>query len=167
MMIARHKNESVELNVTAMLDMAFQLLAFFVLTFRPGPGELAVQMHMPSARPAIVEHPDEELPGEVATLAVPKALKSVEVNLFSQSGGLDRITINGVPVDSLDDLREKLTKLIHAPGSPVEQVVVQAANCLHYATLMDVVDICARQEPSDARQLVKLRLVAMEDSPGT
>ena len=27
----------VELNMTAMLDMAFQLLAFFILTFHPSP----------------------------------------------------------------------------------------------------------------------------------
>ena len=29
--------EEVELNLAAMLDMAFQLLAFFILTFRPSP----------------------------------------------------------------------------------------------------------------------------------
>ena len=36
-MIRQQSSEGVELNVTAMLDMAFQLLAFFILTFRPGP----------------------------------------------------------------------------------------------------------------------------------
>ena len=41
-MARRHSAEGVELNVTAMLDMAFQLLAFFILTFRPGPLEPAV-----------------------------------------------------------------------------------------------------------------------------
>ncbi len=33
----------VELNMAAMLDMAFQLLTFFVLTFRPGPQSGAAQ----------------------------------------------------------------------------------------------------------------------------
>ena len=30
-----HSQEEVELNLAAMLDMAFQLLTFFILTFRP------------------------------------------------------------------------------------------------------------------------------------
>ena len=49
-MARQHSAEGVELNVTAMLDMAFQLLAFFVLTFRPGPVEPAVQLHLPPAQ---------------------------------------------------------------------------------------------------------------------
>ncbi len=37
--------EEVELNLAAMLDMAFQLLTFFVLTFKPAPveGQIALQ----------------------------------------------------------------------------------------------------------------------------
>ena len=49
-MARQHSTEGVELNVTAMLDMAFQLLAFFILTFRPGPFEPAVQLHLPPAQ---------------------------------------------------------------------------------------------------------------------
>ena len=34
----KHKsNDEVELNLAAMLDMAFQLLTFFILTFKPAP----------------------------------------------------------------------------------------------------------------------------------
>ncbi len=35
----RRSQSEVELNLAAMLDMAFQLLAFFILTFRPAPLE--------------------------------------------------------------------------------------------------------------------------------
>ena len=36
----RKRNQGdVELNLAAMLDMAFQLLTFFILTFRPSPVE--------------------------------------------------------------------------------------------------------------------------------
>ena len=41
----------MELNVTAMLDMAFQLLAFFVLTFKPPPGEDQIYLKLPPAQP--------------------------------------------------------------------------------------------------------------------
>ena len=37
----------VQINLAAMLDMAFQLLAFFILTFRPAPIEGHFQLHMP------------------------------------------------------------------------------------------------------------------------
>ena len=49
-MIRRSSPADIELNVTAMLDMAFQLLAFFVLTFRPALVEPAVLLQMPPAQ---------------------------------------------------------------------------------------------------------------------
>lgn len=42
---------TVELNMAAMLDMAFQLLAFFILTFRPSPVEGHLQLQMPPPTP--------------------------------------------------------------------------------------------------------------------
>ena len=41
----------VELNLAAMLDMAFQILAFFVLSFRPPPVEGQLSLHLPPAVP--------------------------------------------------------------------------------------------------------------------
>src|SRR5688500_6409698 len=40
----------VELNMAAMLDMAFQLLAFFILTFKPSAVEAEVSLRMPPAK---------------------------------------------------------------------------------------------------------------------
>ena len=50
-MSRRSSTEDVELNVTAMLDMAFQLLAFFVLTFKAPPGEAQIYLNLPPAQP--------------------------------------------------------------------------------------------------------------------
>jgi len=47
----RRSQEEVELNVTAMLDMAFQLLAFFILTFKPPPVEGSIALRLPPAAP--------------------------------------------------------------------------------------------------------------------
>ena len=41
----------VELNVASMLDMAFQLLAFFILTFRPAPLEGQISLRLPPPQP--------------------------------------------------------------------------------------------------------------------
>ena len=46
-MARRKKQEGVELNLAAMLDMAFQLLTFFILTFRPAPVEGQVDLLLP------------------------------------------------------------------------------------------------------------------------
>src|SRR5580698_8484067 len=40
-------HEEVELNLAAMLDMAFQLLTFFILTFKPAPVEGQINLRMP------------------------------------------------------------------------------------------------------------------------
>ena len=50
-MSRRHgqSTESVEpdLPITPMLDMSFQLLAFFILTFKPAPTEAQIAMELP------------------------------------------------------------------------------------------------------------------------
>jgi biopolymer transport protein ExbD len=56
-----------DLPITPMLDMSFQLLAFFILTFQPGPTEGQLAMALPaagssSATPLSIEAIDEEKP---------------------------------------------------------------------------------------------------------
>ena len=52
----------VELNLAAMLDMAFQLLTFFILTYRPPPieGQISLRLPPPEARgrPSRTKGPD-------------------------------------------------------------------------------------------------------------
>ncbi len=48
----KHRSsEEVQLNLAAMLDMAFQLLAFFILTFRPSPVEGQLLLNLPPPTP--------------------------------------------------------------------------------------------------------------------
>ena len=43
----KRQQADVALNLAAMLDMAFQLLAFFILTFRPAPMEGQIKLMLP------------------------------------------------------------------------------------------------------------------------
>ena len=63
----RRSKKGVELNLAAMLDMAFQLLTFFILTFRPAPIEGHLALNLP---PPIPLHPphDRENPPPAARL---------------------------------------------------------------------------------------------------
>ena len=47
------KQQSVELKLAAMLDMAFQLLTFFILTFRPAPIEGQIDLRLPPPVPRV------------------------------------------------------------------------------------------------------------------
>ena len=70
------------LNVTAMLDMAFQLLAFFVLTFRPPPGEDQIYLKLPPAQPvAGMTGTQEAGADETKDPKDVKTTKSLTVNL--------------------------------------------------------------------------------------
>ncbi|MEI8375507.1 MAG: biopolymer transporter ExbD [Planctomycetota bacterium] len=158
-MARQHSAEGVELNVTAMLDMAFQLLAFFILTFRPGPSEPAVQLHLPPAQPMVVGCPS---PGQSDLSNIKLAgINTLRINLFSTGGGLDRMTINDLPADTFDVLRDNMRRMLTEPGSPIEQVVVQASESLHYNEVIKVIGICSEQKLPKTGKFVKLNLVAM------
>ena len=160
----RQSTEGVELNVTAMLDMAFQLLAFFILTFRPELSEPAVKLHLPPAQPVAIGgqlHPGGT-PVDPSKIK-PAGINTLRINLFSTSGGLDRMTINDFPVDTFEVLRDNMRKFLTDPGSPIEQVVVQASENLRYDEVMKIIGICLEQKLPTTGEFVKLNLVAMAD----
>ena len=138
-----NSNETVELNVTAMLDMAFQLLAFFVLTFRSSPIEPGFMMHMPPAMPVVVKAGPEPPVEPIINIAdfKPAGVDTLRIDLYSESGRLEGITLSHGPVDSLDDLRQKLRPFLEDPKSPIEQIVVHASDRLQYSNVMEVVGI--------------------------
>ena len=156
-MARQHSAEGVELNVTAMLDMAFQLLAFFILTFRPGPSEPAVQLHLPPVQPLV----NGDGPGPDLLNIKPADINTLRINLFSTGGDLDRMTINDLPADTFDVLRDNMRRMLMEPGSPIEQVVVQASESLHYNEVIKVIGICSEQKLPKTGKFVKLNLVAM------
>jgi biopolymer transport protein ExbD len=62
-----------DLPITPMLDMSFQLMAFFILTFKPAPTEAQLALALPPAEggPAAVAPPPSELnPAEEEQLLV-------------------------------------------------------------------------------------------------
>jgi biopolymer transport protein ExbD len=162
-MARQRSSEGVELNVTAMLDMAFQLLAYFVLTFRQEPTEPAVQLHLPPAQPVVVGEGPPPGKNLDPTSIKPRGVNTLRIGLFSTSGSLDRMTLDGLPVETFEALRDNMHTMLSGPDSPIEQVVVQANESLRYDEVMKVVGICAEQKAAKAGELVKLSLVAMSD----
>ena len=107
-----------------MLDMAFQLLTFFILTFRPPALEGQIGLRLPPARPPR----ERNGPSRVATLDRHRPSRSARltVTVLSQGGQIDGLGVGKEVAKDIRDLAGKLAAVFKNPNNPFEQVVVQA-----------------------------------------
>ena len=56
------------------------------------------------------------------------------------------MTINDLPAETFDVLRDNMRTTLSDPGSPIEQVIVQASESLRYDEVMKVIGICSEQK---------------------
>jgi biopolymer transport protein ExbD len=91
------------LPVTPMLDVAFQLLAFFILTYRGGSGATRIDLLLP-ARAAAVAAGDERDRDRVADLEV-----RAEAD---DAGNLAGLWLSGSAVSGAEELRARLERVV-------------------------------------------------------
>ena len=132
----RRSQEEVELNLAAMLDMAFQLLAFFIATFRPPEleGQITLRLPPPEARTTQGTQPVGDNPKSAET---PKGLKTLTVNVFSDGSGEVKsleygdekaIRMGGDTFpDMLRNLENSLGAIFGDPTYPYEQILLRSA----------------------------------------
>ncbi len=158
----RKKEGDVELNLAAMLDMAFQLLTFFILTFKPSPIEGQVSLHLPPAEP-VTKVQDAEMAGADLSNKNPVAgLNSLVVTIYpSPTGQIGTLSIGESSVGGLGQLEGALKTVLSDPGNPFDQVILQVGSSLHYEEMMKVVEICTRQTLPDGKKLSKLSFVEL------
>lgn len=156
----RRSHVEVELNLAAMLDMAFQLLTFFILTFRPSAIEGEIMLQMPPPRP-VTTVPNGQSPGSDAANTNPvQGLSTITITvLASPDGQIDGLSIGESSVASVDALGARLHDLLADTQAGFDQVLIQAESNLSYQALMDVVDVCARQDLPKGGKLAKLGFV--------
>jgi biopolymer transport protein ExbD len=161
----------VELNLASMLDMAFQLLAFFILTFHPSPIEGQLLLHLPPAVP-ITNVATDKVDTAQATDAGATTAKTLEISVYANpKGDVSRVQVGlRVAFTGLADsvnLR-KLEKQLHEAfgfaGTPFEQIVVRVSPTLRYEELMKVIDVCTRQKMPDGQTLRKISFVEMSEA---
>ena len=119
----RKKNEfnAGELNLTAMIDVAFQLLSFFIITVRP----MTVYTHLDVYRPS---SPTASKPNETPP-------KMIRIQVFH-----DALLMNDRTVD-FESLRGILRKL--AALSTTQTVMILCARDSEHEQLIKVLDVCA------------------------
>src|SRR5579872_7134021 len=157
----RHRRKrskpEVELNLASMLDMAFQLLAFFILTFHPSPIEGQLSLHLPPAVP--ITNVTDRTEKAVIDDAGATTAKTLEISVFAdQKGDVSRVQVGlrvafTGPADAanLRKLEKQLHDAFGFEGTPFEQIVVRVAPRLRYEELMKVIDVCTRQKMPDGQ----------------
>jgi biopolymer transport protein ExbD len=157
----KHGQEAVELNLAAMLDMAFQLLTFFILTFKPAPVEGEIALRMPQAAPP-VKTAGQKMGSKDSDDPL-KGLDSLTISVLPNAqGGIGGLAIEDQTL-GIDNLDGRLKTLLTDPNSTLKQVVIQAGSGLRYDALMNVVDKCTKQKLPNGEPLKRLSFVELPD----
>ena len=159
-----HSQGSVELNLAAMLDMAFQLLTFFILTFRPAPVEGQINLRLPGAQ-SITPVVAPVSPGRDTSDVARRDMRTLVLTLSAKpDGGISQISLDDQLVTSLGQLDDRLKGIFSTELSPFDQVLIHVDSRLSYSALMSVADVCTRQtilEHGERKPLAKLSFVEL------
>jgi biopolymer transport protein ExbD len=151
-MVRNRKGEAapeVELPITPMLDMTFQLLTFFIFTYHPSAVEGQMEFSLPAtgSQPVLIqpESPPEEprLLDERSQLTV--LLKAQRDGVYEGALSLVLVQMPGgeVPLRSLDELSRYLEErraMVDAPRA----IQIQAESKLKYAWVAGAMDSCLK-----------------------
>ncbi len=161
----RSGSDGVELNLAAMLDMAFQLLAFFILTFHPAPVEGQILLRMPPAQPVTPVRDAVQAGSDAANDNPVQGLNSLVISVIPNAGGgIGSMAIGEAAVATLSGLNDRLKTILGDQASPFDQVVIQVGSGLRYDALMSLVDVCTRQKLPGGQKLTKLSFVELPEA---
>jgi biopolymer transport protein ExbD len=168
----RKSKEEVELNLAAMLDMAFQLLTFFILTFRPAPIEGQLSLNLPPPVPitnVAAEQPaDSGDAGMASTNSLVIAIRADhDGNVAGVSVGPGRAFVGPANAYNLHELDRQLRVLFGIQHTPYDQVLIRVAPALRYEDLMKIIDVCTRQKLPDGTRLQKISFTELLEPGAT
>ena len=135
----------IVLPITPMLDMSFQLLAFFILTFRPSNAlEGQMDMALPRAGTVKAAAPEQVDPFASSDTDVDKEAE-VTIRVDSAGGGIDAISVadkaGSAEVNGKPGLKAKLDEMKRGLGGSTG-VRIAASSHLKYSCLVEIMDIC-------------------------
>jgi biopolymer transport protein ExbD len=141
----------VELPITPMLDVAFQVLAFFIATYHPAQLEVQMDLSLPEAAQARAADPkdvkpesttpgDLELPAEI-TVVVKAAREGKKRGDISQILVEERQSPTGTKISDVQALRKYLEQTRSGLANQ-NDIKIQAEGELQYLYVMKVVDTC-------------------------
>jgi biopolymer transport protein ExbD len=151
----------VELNLAAMLDMAFQLLTFFILTFSPVAQETGFKLHMPP--PALTTKPaaHNAPPGSNRTSRDWPGLDTLTISVLAEPDGRVRQIAIENTVVGRRELGQRLQEIFADRVAGFKQVLLQVDSRLAYGDLMQVIDICSHVKLPTECSVQKLSFVEL------
>jgi len=162
----RRSQNDIELNLAAMLDMAFQLLAFFILTFKPSPIEGQIDLRLPPPKPITKTVSGQQAGADSQNKNPLQGLNTLVITVpGNKAGNIDGIFIGESGVPSVAALKTRVHEILADPGSGFDQVIIQVGPTLHYDRLMEIVDICTSVRMPGGGTLSKLSFVELPSHP--
>ncbi len=159
----RRDQGSVEMNLAAMLDMAFQLLTFFILTFRPAPieGQLSLNLPPPVPIQPVEAQPNENTGKEAADVV---GLETLHLQVMANDrGGVKQVILEASPVvqgemndANVQRLDRELQRIFGMKMIAFDRIQIAVERRLRYGELMKVIDVCTRQHTPDGQQMRKI-----------
>ena len=144
--------EGVQFPVTPMLDMAFQLLAFFVLTFQAPSAETHLDLDLPASPVAL---PNSQKARDEAP-ATRQADTDLENDLWIRAeadelGDLKALRLGDSPLPDLAALGQRLARYVEIMESRPLRVRLVADDRLRYEEAARVVATCSAAGVSTIR----------------
>ena len=158
--LPRRRLEKVAVNMTPMIDVVFQLMIFFMLTFNIIAQEGDFDVRMPLSKSSAEPLDDLQLP-------------PIQVRLVSDAEGmLTGILMNGEPVKDFDELRQRVASFVDIAlesGASLEDVELEIDSDyqLDYINVVDAITaVSGRIENGQLIEMVKkISFVPLEQEP--
>ena len=158
--LPRRRLEKVAVNMTPMIDVVFQLMIFFMLTFNIIAPEGDFDVRMPLSKSSAEPLDDLQLP-------------PIQVRLVSDAEGmLTGILMNGEPVKDFDELRQRVASFVGIAlesGASLEDVELEIDSDyqLDYINVVDAITaVSGRIENGQLIEMVKkISFVPLEQEP--
>jgi biopolymer transport protein ExbD len=136
----------VVLPITPMLDMAFQLLTFFIFTYHPSALEGHMDLTLPAAGEAKAKDMKDVDPTNSDTeLELPSQMTVIVKASPDGSGGIDKLVVQQPAGDVIVANPEELGKYLRKTRQELSNqndVKIQADSKLKYTFVMEIMDIC-------------------------
>jgi biopolymer transport protein ExbD len=133
----------VQFPVTPMLDMAFQLLAFFILTFQSPTAETRLDLYLPASPAALPGSPQ----GRTTLAPSRRSDLDLENDLWIRAeadelGNLESLSLGETPLTDLAEMADRLRRYAKVLGDRPLRVRLLADDRLRYEEAARIVGAC-------------------------